>query len=58
MKKKPSRRIPLYIPAEAAHILDRIGRIAHRRRWSRNKTIVEILRRTVARRGVPADDWS
>ncbi len=51
MKKRPGRRIPLYIPAEAVEVLVGIDRIAERRRWSRNKTIVEILRRSV---GLPA----
>ena len=49
-KSTQGHRVPLYVPADAAAILDRIGRIARQRRWSRNKTIVEILRRSLRAR--------
>jgi hypothetical protein len=47
MAKPQGRRIPLYVPPEATDVLDAIGQIAARHRWSRNKTIVEILKRSV-----------
>lgn len=48
MPKRPQgRRIPLYVPPESTDVLDAIDRIAERHRWSRNKTIIEIIKRSV-----------
>lgn len=52
--RRHGRRIPLYLPPDAADILEAIGRIAERRRWSRNKTIVELLKRSVGAPRSPA----
>lgn len=46
--RRRGQRIPLYVPPpDAGELLDAIARVAERHRWSRNKTIVELLKRSV-----------
>lgn len=45
--KARGRRIPLYLPPDAVEILDGIRRVGEHHRWSRNKTIVELLKRAL-----------